>query len=92
MINVEMLNKWDAPKLNAFTRALKKKCLNSDKNESVLAKMRDGRWIVVCWGKCFGDEDHESFFCKNENDSFYWEANGESITSSDFDLIEFKDS
>ncbi len=74
---------------NHFTRALKRECLASG---AALVRMRNDTWVEVRFqpGGEKNGPDSDSFRAKGH--SLYWEANGESITSRDFDLVEFKQS
>jgi hypothetical protein len=87
MINKSILNPY-AHSFNEFTLMLKEKC---EKEGEVLVRMRNGNWVPVSWEKRFEDgEDCSEFNCYKNGCCFVWEDDGTSVTSLDFDLIEFK--
>lgn len=84
IINTTILDYNDHP-FNDFTKELKTKC---QKSGETLVRMRNGAYVPVSFKL---DEDGEpGFECFKGDCSFIWEADGESITSSNFDLIEFE--
>lgn len=86
MINKSILNP-NAHNLNSFTKALKFKC---EVEGSSLVKMRNGTYIFVSYNPALKDDHDPRFECFDGNACFIWELDGTSITSHDFDLIEFE--
>lgn len=81
--------------LNPFTRKLRE-ALNAKFNSPVPVKMRNGDWCEVIY--LFEDEEGHPFERMHVPDGAftsvdrmrYWHANGRSLTSRDFDLIEHR--
>jgi hypothetical protein len=90
IINTTILE-YNSHPFNDFTKELKAKC---QKSGETLVRMRNGAYVPVSFRL---DEDGEpgSITFYNEETplgdcSFVWEADGKSITSRNFDLIEFE--
>lgn len=84
MINIAIFNPDPHP-FNEFTTRLKYFC---EKRRKVLVKLRNETWVPVYWGHPDNEAPH--FYCLDGDLSFIWENDGSSITSDDFDLIEFE--
>ncbi len=84
MKNLELLRK--TTDFNSFTARLREKCLTHGK---VKVRMRNALWVEVIFQPEIPDDASGGF--RTEDHGRIWEPNGRSITSSDFDLIEFED-
>ena len=85
IVNEAMINRGQHP-INKFTKLLKKRC---KKELRVTVKMRNGLLVSVYFREAKENCWDCGFYNTDGNNSFSWELDGESITSSDFDLIEF---
>lgn len=72
---------------NQFTRELKRRIEQSEKNFS-LVKLRDGRIMEVTYTPENSDYS-EMFMCVDENCHLCWSLSGRNYTSEDFDILEF---
>jgi hypothetical protein len=52
--------------------------------------MRNGTYVPVSYSAGLKDDHDPRFECFEGNLCFIWELDGTSITSNDFDLIEFE--
>jgi hypothetical protein len=89
MKNEELMTRRGS-RLNPFTTALRDACLA---NTKVLVRMRNGNWQEVVFEAPEGQHPHDD--CpdggfRTPESSMYWLANGESITSNCFDLVDFE--
>jgi hypothetical protein len=82
MINKTLLIR--GPQWNEFTRELAAQCEN---NKAKLVKMRNGLLVEVVYMPEVENESREGF--RNKEHTRIWDIDGRSITSTDFDLIEF---
>jgi hypothetical protein len=93
MKNEELLHRRGS-RLNSFTRALRNACVEQG---TVRVKLRNGEIRMVKYMPAdANDENFEHPYedCpdggfRGAEDFHYWQANGESITSDRFDIIEF---
>lgn len=91
MLNEELMQRYGS-RLNGFTRALRDECLTRGE---VLVRMRGGDWCALRYVPPETADEHpyddcpEGGFCSTDGQR-YWQANGKSITGSDFDIVEFK--
>lgn len=72
---------------NPFTLALKVRC---EAEGEVLVRMRNGDYCKVVYRPANPEDYTGEAFHKTDHSS-YWDPNGESITSSDFDIVELVD-
>lgn len=72
---------------NPFTLALKVRC---EAEGEVLVRMRNGDYCKVVYRPANPEDYTREAFHKTDHSS-YWDPNGESITSSDFDIVELVD-
>jgi hypothetical protein len=84
IINTTILD-YNAHPFNEFTTALKAKC---QKSGETLVRMRNGTYVPVSFR--LDEDDEPGFECFKGDCSFIWGADGKSITSHNFDLIEFE--
>lgn len=68
--------------LNRFTKELKKQIYIQDK---IMVRLRNDNYVFVFHKT--NAEDEDIFFSKNWE--YCWNADGSSITSKDYDIIEF---
>ncbi|HDR9758698.1 hypothetical protein KDX16_15490 [Burkholderia vietnamiensis] len=72
---------------NPFTLALKKRC---EAEGEVLVRMRNSDYCKVAYRPANAEDCTGEAFHKTDH-SAYWDPNGESFTSSDFDIVELVD-
>jgi hypothetical protein len=72
---------------NPFTLALKARC---EAEGEVLVCMRNGEYCKVVYRPANPEEYTGEAFHKPDH-SAYWDPNGESVTSTDFDIVELPD-
>ena len=84
IINTTILD-YDSHPFNDFTKELKAKC---QKSGETLVRMRNVAYVLVSFR--FDEDNQPGFECFKDGCSFIWGADGKSITSHNFDLIEFE--